>query len=50
MLKVPGSNPPQYKRGVKEMLEIACDHHVNLQEQDLPIDLEAHQTQVDNIL
>ena len=50
MLKVPGSNPPQYKRGVKEMLEIARDHHVNLQEQDLPIDLEAHQTQVDDIL
>ena len=50
MLKVPGSNPPQYQRGSKEILDIARKHHVDLQNQNLPADEEEHKTQMTDIL
>jgi len=50
MLKVPGSNPPQYQRGSKEMLDIARKHHVDLQNHDLPADEETHINQITDIL
>jgi len=50
MLKVPGSNPPQYQRGSKEILDIARKYHVDLQNQNLPADEEEHKTQMTDIL
>ena len=38
-LKIPNTNPPQYKHNLKRMANLACDHHDNLQNEDIDPDV-----------